>query len=317
MKRYRLWLAIVALLAAATTVAGSTHNPSLIANQSQQERRRPPSPSTARPQPRAELTALTGRVTQIHAPRLFTVQRTTDQRELLVFAPRELSPEFSGATVSVEGTVRRFTDAELGRIAGWNEIDAKLRERFSGQPILVASSLMAMVGGEKVERVHPEPMQTPESAEPLPSRLQRGVERADTPLAIRATVVADHIAEFAGRPLRVLEGRVVGVLEPRAFLIEPATSYLKAMGSRDRMLVLIESASLRVSPELLVGSIVTVTGVVRTLLGIQVTGELPWPTKLDPEEVDRLEVRGALLATSVQTGEGVELTDRPVQRSRN
>ena len=305
MKRFRSGLAIFAVLAVATAAVASD----------KQQRRQPPPPSSPRPQQRADLLALTGRVTQIHAPRLFTVQRTTDQRELLVLSPRELSPEFSGATVNVEGTLRRFADADLSRIAGWSEIDAKLRERFRGQPVLVASSFMAIVGGEQVERIQPAPMRTPETAEP-PSRLPADVERPARPLAIRATMLAANIEEFAGQPLRVLHGRVVGVLEPRAFLIEPATSYLKQMGTRDRMLVLLESAPLRAPAELLVGSIVSVTGVVRTVVGLQVTRELPWPSHLSPDVVRRLEVRGALLATSVQSGDGTELTDRQPERAR-
>jgi hypothetical protein len=54
-----------------------------------------------------------------------------------------------------------------------------------------------------------------------------------------------------------------------------------------------------------------VTGVARTLLGVQVTAEVPWPPELTPEVVKRLEIRAAILATSVQTAEGIELTDRP------
>ena len=60
----------------------------------------------------------------------------------------------------------------------------------------------------------------------------------------------------------------------------------------------------------LVASTVTVFGVARTVLGVQVTGEIPWPSRLDRQLIDRLEIRAALLATSVQTAEGVELTDQ-------
>jgi hypothetical protein len=56
--------------------------------------------------------------------------------------------------------------------------------------------------------------------------------------------------------------------------------------------------------------------VARTLLGLQVTREVSWPEGLTPEAVQRLEVRAAVLATSVQTAEGIELTDRPPQPSR-
>jgi hypothetical protein len=115
---------------------------------------------------------------------------------------------------------------------------------------------------------------------------------------------------LAGQQVRVLSARVVGVLEPGAFLIEPATRYLKPMGERDRVLVLIRDGTLRISEELLVGSVVHVVGELRTLLGMRAAGDIPWPTGLAPETVERLEVRAALLATSVQTAEGTELTDR-------
>jgi hypothetical protein len=124
-------------------------------------------------------------------------------------------------------------------------------------------------------------------------------------------MVAAIVDEIAGRDVRVVDARVVGVLEPNAFLIEPATTYEKAMGERDRMLVLLNSGALRVPDALLVGSTVVVTGAVRTLLGVQVARDAPWPAQLEPETMKRWEVRGAILATSVLSPDGVELTDRP------
>jgi hypothetical protein len=35
-----------------------------------------------------------------------------------------------------------------------------------------------------------------------------------------------------------------------------------------------------------------------------------WPVELRPEDVNKLEIRAAVLATSVQTQEGIELTGR-------
>jgi hypothetical protein len=57
-----------------------------------------------------------------------------------------------------------------------------------------------------------------------------------------------------------------------------------------------------------VSSSVTVSGVARTLLGMQAGGEVAWPTELRPEVVERLEIHAAVLATSIQTPEGIELT---------
>jgi hypothetical protein len=101
------------------------------------------------------------------------------------------------------------------------------------------------------------------------------------------------------------------VFNPRAFLIESAASIPEAMGMRHRLVVLVDDrATLRVAPRAIVGSNIVIFGVARTLLGVQVTSEAPWPQELSTEAVKRLEVRGAVLASSVQTPEGVELTAR-------
>ncbi len=74
--------------------------------------------------------------------------------------------------------------------------------------------------------------------------------------------------------------------------------------------MLVEGGALRVDPALIVGSNVIVRGRARTLLGLQVTDEVPWPAILTREVTDRFEIRAAVLATSVQTSDGVELTTR-------
>ena len=53
-----------------------------------------------------------------------------------------------------------------------------------------------------------------------------------------------------------------------------------------------------------------ILGVARTLLGLRVSPEIPWPSTLDRDRIERLEVRAGVLATSVQTAEGTELTQR-------
>jgi hypothetical protein len=78
----------------------------------------------------------------------------------------------------------------------------------------------------------------------------------------------------------------------------------------DRVLVLIGGAELRVDAAVLRGTDVHVAGTARTLLGAQVTAEVPWPRELTPDMVKRLEIRAAVLATSVRTADGVELTRR-------
>jgi hypothetical protein len=107
---------------------------------------------------------------------------------------------------------------------------------------------------------------------------------------------------------------VVGVFTPQAFLIESATSFPATLGTRDRILVLVrEEGALRVAPDVIVGSNVIVVGVARTLVGMQLTREAPWPQRLTRKEIGRLEVRAAVLATSVRTAEGVELTAQTIR----
>jgi hypothetical protein len=148
---------------------------------------------------------------------------------------------------------------------------------------------------------------------------QAAAEPAGEPLRItlRPTTLASAVDELAGQRVRILNARVVGMFEPRAFLIESATSYEATMGLRDRVLVLIDGTGLQAAPELLVGSTVVILGVARTLLGLRLSPELPWPPKLDRDLIERLEVRAAVLATSVQTPEGTELTERsPIDPKR-
>ena len=64
-------------------------------------------------------------------------------------------------------------------------------------------------------------------------------------------------------------------------------------GRRDRILVLIDSGKLRVPDDAIVASIVNVTGVARTLAGVQVTAEVAWPAELNRDLVRRLEKRAA------------------------
>ena len=134
-------------------------------------------------------------------------------------------------------------------------------------------------------------------------------------ITLRPAMLTDHIELMAGQRVRILGARVVGVFSPRAFLVESATRYVQTLGLRDRVLVLVDGAALKVRPEMVVGSTVVIVGTARTLLGAQVTAEVPWPTQLDPALVERLEVRAVALATSVQAPEGTELTDAPRRSS--
>ena len=127
---------------------------------------------------------------------------------------------------------------------------------------------------------------------------------------VRPATLADNIEEFAGQNIRMPNARIVEILEPNAFLIEAATRYRKIKGQRDRILVLINAATLRASAEPMLRSTVTIVGTARTLLGVRTSAEVPWPIQLDRDRIKSFEVRGAVLAASVQAAEGTELTQR-------
>jgi hypothetical protein len=134
------------------------------------------------------------------------------------------------------------------------------------------------------------------------------VNSSGAPVTVRPSTLALAVSELAGHRVRVPDARVVGVFEPRVFLIETADRMHSLRGFRDRVIVLIHPGALTVEPTAIVGETVTVVGVARTVLGIQVTGEVPWPSRLDRGVLERLEIRAALLGSSVETADDVELT---------
>jgi hypothetical protein len=178
------------------------------------------------------------------------------------------------------------------------------RQRVISRSVLVAGSFETMSGGH-LRAEHSAAWWIGTSKE-----TQTEPRSESVLIRLRPATLADSIDELAGRRVKILNARVVGVFEPRAFLIESATRDDVALGFRNRLLVIVEAATLRVSQELLVGSTVVIVGVARTLLGVRVSPELPWPSKLTPELIESLEVRAAVAATSVRTPEGIELTER-------
>ena len=151
-----------------------------------------------------------------------------------------------------------------------------------------------------------------------PSLCTRADASPDSALiTVRPNTLASWVSEFAGHRVRVPDARIVEVVEPHVLVIETAARFTNLDFFRDRVVVLIQPGALRQTPELIVGSTVTVSGVARTLLGVQVTGEVPWPSALGSRQVERLEIRAAVLATSVRTADGVELTGQaPPSRER-
>ncbi len=251
---------------------------------------------------------VTGRVVEVYAGGLFTIrEEAPGGRELVVLAPRPLSPALAGANVRVEGALRRLTPAELKKSTSSVAAGEELRARFVNRMVLVASSVAAAL--EETPAESPAPAERPSPLEIREAERQpTPAESVPTgPLVLRASMLAADLEGFAGQRVKVLHARVVGVLDAHAFLVEPATHFLKDMGTRDRIVVLIQNGELGVPAELAVGEIVSIEGTARSLLSMQVTREVPWPARLEAQTIKRLEVRAAVLATSVQTAEGTEL----------
>jgi hypothetical protein len=258
-----------------------------------------PAVVSQQPEP-AETFAVVGRVQQAHPPRLFTVEnRLTEHRQLLVLAPEGFPLPQTGSMVHARGVLRRVDKAELNSRA-WSALDQRAQESFAGRPILVASSLIPAVDSQVNTGLG---LERPA----LPVRLQT-LSRKE--ITVRPEALASLIEELAGFQVRMPYARVVGLFDSRAFLVDSAMHLPAPLGHRDRVLVLLDAAALRAPAESLVASTVTIQGVARTVLGVQTSGEVPWPVKLDRGALKRLEVRAAVLATSVRTADGVELTDR-------
>jgi hypothetical protein len=250
-----------------------------------------------------------GQITQVHAARLFTMQSdVAGEPEVLVIPPRPVSISLAGSNVEVRGVLRRMNSVELG--AGWNDIDDQARRAFGGRRVLVASSLMAMAPAEPgAARGQTAGFGEMSATETEPA--SRGAV-SNTTLHIMPTTLVDFINDFAGQRVAVTNARVVGVLAPGAFLIEPATRHQMMMDYRDRILVLVDAAQLTVSAEAIVSATVAVEGIARTLPDMRLTAGTAWPAKLTPDAIERLEVRAAIVASSVRTPDGSELTSRAV-----
>lgn len=246
-----------------------------------------------------------GDVRRVLGPGAFILEdRQAAESGLLVLAPDAEATPVAGAMVIVRGVMRRFELAELDGIPSWTEIDERTREAFIGLPILLATSLSTASGRSLMRDRSP-------GLRPFARRLPVASARAREELTLHPAGLAELIDAVGGRPVNVFRARVVAVINPRVFLIESASPPPAAVGNLDRVVVLIDDGALRVGPESMAGVDVRVVGTARTLLGTRVTAEVPWPSELTPEMVRRLEIRAAVLATSVRTADGVELTDRP------
>jgi RNase P/RNase MRP subunit p29 len=126
------------------------------------------------------------------------------------------------------------------------------------------------------------------------------------PIVVRPAMLSDHIAELAGHSVQVASARVVRVYGTNALVVE-TSSRLRGTTS-GRVLVILDRSTLRVPAAQLRGETVQVRGTARTLLGLQVSGDGAWPDRLDRWSTRRLDIGGAVLASSVHTADGVELT---------
>ena len=257
---------------------------------------------------------VSGRVQRVHAPRLFTL--TTDipkGEELLVFVPNAEATPIVGTTIFARGVFRWFGDAGIESSEDWSRVDAEAREELASLPVMVAISAVTStrreLAGRRLPFDSPRLAQgTPPASRPtLQTERPPATRRNEPPMVVRPGTLADHLNSLGGRFVQMWNARVVGVFDPHVFLVDPQNT-LAPLVDRSRVLVFVDAGTLRVDPESLVGSTVMVSGVVRTLLGMKVTREVPWPAALTPQMVEHLDIRAAFLARSVRTADNVELT---------
>ena len=249
-----------------------------------------------------------GRVERIYGPHLFTIARGGDapERSLLVFAPTATVSPLPGSGLTASGTLRTCDDGEVEvEVEGCDQLDERVRADYASRSVLVARLLVTARGRQLTGRV----ARSPNAAARPDLQEERFEIHNEFPITVRPGTLASLVDSLAGGSVRLPYARVVGVFDPRVFLIETQASLLPII-ERNRVLVFIESGTLRVDPAVLVASTVTVSGVARTLLGMQANHDVPWPPVLTRDAVKRLEVKAAVLATSVRTPEGIDLVVR-------
>ena len=255
---------------------------------------------------RAAEIVVAGHVEHIYAPHVFTIVRSAGDRNgpLMVFAPTAAVSPDPGSGLTARGTLRTCDDADIKTAGGCDQLADRPDVDISSRPVLLARSLITARGRELTGRVPR--LSTAATIQAAPKEFELHNE---FPLTMHPEMLAALADALAGGSVRLLRARVVGVYDPRVFLIETQTSLLPAI-KRDRVLVFIESGSLRVDPAVLVASTVTVAGVARTLLGMRTNYDVPWPAALTQDTVKHLDIKAAVLAKSVRTPEGIDLVTR-------
>lgn len=137
-----------------------------------------------------------------------------------------------------------------------------------------------------------------------PARQPRG----ETDIHLHPSALIELIDHLGGRQVTLSRVKVVSVINPRAFLIESGGPLPGLPGRMNRVIVLVDDGALTVDAETLVGATVRIAGTARTVLGMQVTREVPWPPELTRDIVRRYEIRAAILSSVVETPDGVVLT---------
>jgi hypothetical protein len=259
---------------------------------------------------------VSGRVGHVHGSRVFALEDPSGTHaNRIVVVPNINALPAVGSVVVVGGVLRPIEQAGV-------PADERGDAAFTEETVVIAARSVVVedgrdliqgggfsVGPPLASLVPPDrrPVPVAASLAAQPGRVIASSGSAET--KIRPATLANVIDEIAGQDVRVTSARVVGVISPQVFLIEPASSYQMALGDRDRIAVLLAgNNALRVDAPTLVGSHVSVAGVARTPLGLRVSREVPWPRELTDDYMYRLEVRAAVLASSVQSPEGVELT---------
>jgi hypothetical protein len=143
-----------------------------------------------------------------------------------------------------------------------------------------------------------------------PAQRSLGALVEATEISVYPPTLSDFSDEFGRQPVRLPVSRVVEVVGTRALVVEPIGKWSKTVPWLDRVLVVIANGTLSAEPEAIDDTQIRVHGMVRTPLGMQVSREAQWPQELTRQRIDKLEVQALVMATSVETLDGVELTNQ-------
>jgi len=132
------------------------------------------------------------------------------------------------------------------------------------------------------------------------------------PITVRPSALAQLVSAIAGTPVQVPGARILWVVDPHAIVIESDSLFEPTWRDHSRVLVVLErTRSLAIPNPPIAIAPVDVTGIAKTLLGIQAGQGMLWPPALRRREVERMDIKAAVLATSIRTSDGVELTSSP------